>query len=193
MATANELPQIAIRQAVSHDFHRFRQRLMQIYLDAFTTGSYAHNAGQLTEFESYSYLCSILDDDGTGLMAFDSGLRAYPEFPIGFLLGSRPERDPLIAQTSIASYFHLDRCQYIAELAVDGFHRGRGVGHKLLSSYLESIDPVHTDAILVRTNDSDPRLVKFYESAGFRKLNEVSLQGGVIKKRYFAFCLKVST
>jgi GNAT superfamily N-acetyltransferase len=181
-----------VRRAQPGDLETFRQRLAQIYLDAFTTDGYARNVGRLTEAEIIDDCRELLSTNGLGFLAFDSGQFAHPAYPIGFLFGKPLRFDQLLENTGLPSVFDVNRCHYLAELAIDRGHRGRGVGHQLVASYLESLDRTATDAVLLRTNESDPRVHAFYRSVGFEKLDATALQRGMLAKRYFCYRMQVS-
>ncbi|NEP61218.1 MAG: GNAT family N-acetyltransferase [Symploca sp. SIO2G7] len=174
-----------IRPLVSDDLETHIKRLTQIYLDAFTIGSYSHNAGKENEPIAIEYLHKMIRVGGEALLAFDDGELAYPDYPIGFLFATPLTFDYLMLETSIPTKFNVERCRYIAELAVDRGHRRRGIARGLITTYVSSQDTSKTDAVLVRTNESNPNLLKLYDNAGFQKLDDTPLQHGYVKKRYF--------
>jgi hypothetical protein len=79
---------ITIRQIGQEELDRFQQRIVQIFLDAFTTDGFAFNAQRATEAKAVSYLQLLLAQDSVAFFAFDAVKVAYPYYPIGFLFGS---------------------------------------------------------------------------------------------------------
>jgi len=167
------------------DLHKYSHRLCQIFLDAFTTGDYAHNLNKLTPDHALSVMHSILgNDDGFGYAAFDRGKAASPHYPVGFVFGMSAIYDPLICQTEIAQEYGLKKCLYLAELAIDQGHKGRRIGQELVRA--ATILASHSKVpLIVRTNEHSDPLHKFYERCGFSKLKYTAFQAGSVEKRYF--------
>ncbi len=177
-----------MRQVARTDLDACEQRIVQIFLDAFTTDGFAFNAQRATEEQAIAYLQSLLAQGAMGFFAFDSGKVAYPRYPIGFLFGSTLAADPLLDQTRLAVDYEAARSGYIAEIAVDRGHRGRGVGQRLVDAYLSHCRENALLDVLVRTNDADQHLHRFYCSIGFTKLGATARQElpvGAVVKRYF--------
>ena len=110
--------EVIIRQVGPQDLDTFQQRIVQIFLDAFTTDGFAFNAQRATEAKAISYLRSLFAHSGVAFFAFDSGRIAYPYYPIAFLFGSTLSSDPLLSQTPIADAYDVTQCGYIAEVRV---------------------------------------------------------------------------
>jgi GNAT superfamily N-acetyltransferase len=188
--------EIIVRQVRQQELDKFQQRIVQIFLDAFTTDGFAFNAQRATEEKAVRYLRSLFAAGAVAFFAFDSGRVAYPSYPIAFLFGSILSSDPLLSQTPIANAYDVTQCGYIAELAVDRGHRGRGVGHRLIAAYLASCRERRLLDVLVRTNETDQHLHSFYASNGFKKLDITARQDirtpecCFVTKRYFHYSLR---
>ena len=180
-----------IRQVGQQDLDTFQQRIVQIFLDACTIDGFAFNAQRATEEKAVGYLQSLFAHGPVAFFAFDSGRVASPCYPIAFLFGSALSSDPLLSQTPIADAYDVTQCGYIAELAVDRGHRGRGVGHRLIEAYFAYCRERRLLDVLVRTSEADQHLHRFYASNGFRKLDITARQDirtpecSFIIKRYF--------
>lgn len=165
--------------------HKYSHRLCQIFLDAFTTGEYSHNAGKMDPEYTLGILHNILGKEkGFAFAAFDRGIVASPYYPIGFVFGMAAKYDSLIGQTSLGKKYSLGECLYLAELAVDKAHKGRKVGSALVREALNFSKRVKAP-LFVRTNERSPGLHDFYQGCGFSKLEDVAVQGENIEKRYF--------
>lgn len=180
-----------IRSLTYGDLKSYAQRLVQIFLDAFTTGGYAHNVDIENELTVDEYLHNMICGGGSALLAFDGGMLAHPQYPIGFLFATSLRCDELLDQTSIATTFNVEKCQYIASLAVDLGHKRRGIGQSLIATYLSSLDSNQTEAVFLRTNEADSGLHQFYQNAGFEKLDETALHYGFVPKRYFCYRFQI--
>ncbi len=99
------MSEIAIRQVGQSDLDTFRQRIVQIFLDAFTTDGFAFNAQRATEERAITYLRALLTQGAVAFFAFDSGKVAYPYYPIAFMFGSALLADPLLSQTRLAATY----------------------------------------------------------------------------------------
>ena len=76
-----------IRQVGQQDLDTFQQRIVQIFLDAFTIDGFAFNAQRATEEKAVGYLQSLFAHGPVAFFAFDSGRVASPCYPIAFLCG----------------------------------------------------------------------------------------------------------
>ncbi len=179
---------ISVRPVGQGDLDQVQQRLVQICLDAFTTDGFAFNAQRATEDKAIAYLQSLLAQGAVAFFAFDSGKVAYPRYPLAFLFGETLSADPLLSHTRLALQYDVERSGYIAEIAVDRGHRGRGVGQRLVETYLAYCREHSLLDVLVRTNEADQHLHRFYGSLGFTKLEATARQElptGDVIKRYF--------
>lgn len=99
--------------------------------------------------------------------------------------------EPSESQTPIADAYDVTRYGYIAEVAVDPGHRGRGVGHRLIDAYFAYCRERRLPDVLVRTNEADQHLHRFYAANGFKKLNIAARQDigtpecSFVTRRYF--------
>lgn len=185
---ARRAEEVIVRQVDQPDLDTFQQRIVQIFLDAFTTDGFAFNAQRATPERAISYLQSLFAQDAVAFFAFDSGKVAYPLYPIAFLFGSALSADPLLSQTPLAAKYDVQRSGYIAEIAVDRGHRGRGIGQRMIEAYLSLCRNRALFDVLVRTNDADQHLHRFYTAVGFTKLDitvQQELPTGSVTKRYF--------
>jgi hypothetical protein len=64
---------ITIRQIGQEELDRFQQRIVQIFLDAFTTNGFAFNAQRATEAKAVSSFQLLLAQDSVAFFAFDAG------------------------------------------------------------------------------------------------------------------------
>lgn len=157
-------------------------RLTQIFLDAFTTADYQAGAQRLSSSYVRDWLSGIHSRPlGSCLAAFDNGQYAHPNYACGFGLCMALSEDEFVTQTNLGQQFDLQTCLYIADLAIDLGHRGRGIGRALVQSIVDSSN----GPVFVRTNQHSPHLHVFYNQCGFTKLEETAYHPDGVQKQYF--------
>jgi ribosomal protein S18 acetylase RimI-like enzyme len=60
---------------------------------------------------------------------------------------------------------------YIANLAVDAAHRGKGIGTRLLQRCIADAEAAQASAVYISVSINNPRAQKLYQSLGFRVVN----------------------
>jgi GNAT superfamily N-acetyltransferase len=130
-----------IRPAQLADLQTFHERLLYIYVEVFTTGSYAHNIGAFEADDTIDYFRSILvERAGQGFLAFRTEADIHPDDLIGLLFAMPLAHDALFKHTNPGQAEAITRYHYLAELAVDRRYQGRGVGRRLVTTYLVSLN-----------------------------------------------------
>lgn len=138
-----------------YNYPRFRGKIVELYLNAFTTGDYA-------QYYSTATAESKLDElirKGSGNMAFIGDRLA------GVLLAFDLKKDhdfPTVSCPQIP----VDSSVYIAELMVHSNFRGRGVATDLMNNYLSQAAINCTDVVIRVWKDNKPAMM-LYKKMGF--------------------------
>jgi len=144
------------------NYPKFRSKILDLYLHAFTTGDYA-------QYIDPQKAESILDEmvrRGTGIMAFVVDrlagvalalpLQHDKEFPAGEV--------PVIP---------VDTSLYIAEVMVHADLRGRGIASMLINDLLTRAEGSYTDAV-IRVWEKNAPALSLYGKLGFHPVATIS-------------------
>ena len=138
-----------------YNYPRFRGKIIELYLHAFTTGDYAQ---YYTTEIAESKLDEIIKK-GSGEIAFIGDRLAG--VLMGFLL--KKEHD---FPTDSCPGIPLDSTIYIAELMVHSDFRGKGIAKKMINRYLTESTDNYTDAVIRVWKANKPAL-SLYRKLGF--------------------------
>lgn len=140
------------------NYPKFRGKIIDLYLNAFTSGEYA----QYIPAETAESTLDEMLRNGFGNMAFIDDrlagvLIALPllhdqEFP-------KEECPGIPVETSL----------YIAEVMVHAHFRGQGIASHLLETFLQQVEGVFTDVVIRVWDENEPAL-NLYEKLGFTQI-----------------------
>lgn len=144
------------------NYPKFRSKILELYLHAFTTGDDA----QYIDPQKAECTLDEMVRRGTGIMAFSinrlSGvalalpLRHDKEFPAGEV----PE-------------IPVDTALYIAEVMVHADLRGSGIASKLINDLLTRAEGTYTDAV-IRVWERNVPALSLYRKLGFHPVATIS-------------------
>lgn len=145
-----------------YNYPKFRAKIIDLYLNAFTTGEYAQH---IPDAAAESTLDEMLRN-GFGNMAFvdDRLAGALIAFPLEYDNEFPKEQCP---------DFPVETSLYIAEVMVNSDFQGRGIASRMLQTFLAEVKGNYTD-IVIRVWDENKPAVKLYEKLGFTPLATIS-------------------
>ena len=143
-------------------YYQQRQRLKNLYLEAFTEGISAQYIDE-KDAEIYLDQCFSL---GYGIFGF------FNDKLIAALISIPPSLDTQRPQT-IQSKFSDEDTEYIAEVLVDKEFRGQGLGKKLIQFYEDNLSK-STKHVLLRVWDKNEAAVGLYKKFGFKKCGSIT-------------------
>lgn len=146
-----------IRVIKPEDYIAHQEALLALYIDTFSTGkSFQYHDKE----ETQNYLQSIFND-GYGIFAFDENQL------IGAILLASLSFDSLLPDT-ILQNFDLKRSVYVAEMMVEKSQQGRGIGKKLLHTFLKTVDKKTVTNAFIRVWIENKAAVGLYKKMGFK-------------------------
>lgn len=144
------------------DFPVYKERLVNLYIRAFTEGKYAQYISENeaeNDWEKYFEIGEIyvaLHD-----VKLAGALVAYPLIWDKHL----PKQDLLSVEKSI----------YIAELMTDVTFQGKGIGTRLMNFFTENINREKYQTIVIRVWDENIPALSLYKKLGFQETG-ISIQ-----------------
>lgn len=141
---------------------KHKQRLKQLYMEAFTKGI---SAQHITSKEADVYLYTMFTN-GYGILGFSE------DDLVAVLISIPPSLDkerPIEIQNTYAD----TNTEYIAEVLVDENYRGMGLGKKLMQEF-ENFKNKSTKHILLRVWDQNEAAVNLYLKSGFHACGNIS-------------------
>lgn len=146
------------------NYPKFRGKIIDLYLNAFTTGKYA----QYIPLESAESTLDEMLRHGWGNMAFvdDKLAGVLIALPLSYDKDFPRDKCPQIpVETSV----------YIAEVMTHSGFRGKGVASELIKNFLQEAKNNYTDVIIRVWDENEPAL-SLYEKLGFEKLDAELVQ-----------------
>ncbi|MDD3788130.1 MAG: GNAT family N-acetyltransferase [Petrimonas sp.] len=146
------------------NYPKFRGKIIDLYLNAFTTGKYA----QHIPLESAESTLDEMLRHGWGNMAFvdDKLAGVLIALPLSYDKDFPRDKCPQIpVETSV----------YIAEVMTHSGFRGKGVASELIKNFLQEAKNNYTDVIIRVWDENEPAL-SLYEKLGFEKLDAELVQ-----------------
>lgn len=143
-------------------YPKFRRKIIDLYLHAFTTGEYA----QYIEPEAAESTIDAHVRRGFGMMAF------IEERLVGVLLCQPLSYDkefPAVAFPSIP----VKNCVYFAEVMVHANVRGKGVASQMINSQLISLPETYTDGV-IRVWEKNEAALRLYRKLGFAPFHTIT-------------------
>lgn len=143
------------------NYPKFREKILGLYLNAFTTGEHA----QYIPHESAESTLDEMLRNGWGNMAFAEGKLAgvLIAFPLSFDREFPRDRCPQVpVETSV----------YIAEVMTHSDFRGKGVASELFESFLQRVKDNYSDVVIRVWKENKPAL-SLYEKLGFQPVVDI--------------------
>ena len=153
----------SFKKLTSRNYSVLKDELLELYLQAFTTGEYA----QYVSRKDASWKLDEIQSIGSGVAAMLHGK------PAGALMGI-----PFALDTDFPADNHphipMEKTVYIAELMVHEDVRGQGIASALIHEFLENEkEKGITDAVIRVWIENIPA-VKLYEKLGFRRIEKIT-------------------
>lgn len=151
-----QLPQVRVFGLDQFNYPKFRGEIIDLYLNAFTTGEYA----QYIPMETAE---STLDESfrtGFGNMAF------VDERLAGVLIALPLLHDKEFSKEKCPE-IPIEKAVYIAEVMVHTNYRGKGIASQLIENLLEQASDVYVYAV-IRVWDENKPALSLYEKIGFK-------------------------
>ncbi len=142
--------------AGEHDFKKYKDSLLALYVNAFTSGkSFQYNNAE----ETLAYLKSIFQV-GYGVFALKNKDLA------GAILVTPLSFDKLVP-SEITSHFDVKRSVYIAEMMVEKSQQGQGIGKELLNYFWKTVDSKQYYNAFIRVWIENEAAMALYKKFGF--------------------------
>ena len=152
----------AIQILQPSDYPILRDSMIKMYLESFTTGEYAQHielldaSSRIDRLMEVGYaVIAMKDDELIGFSIFTS-LRIDEEFP-----------------TEDVDGIDVGRSLYIAEVLVNGNHRGKGIATMMINRILKSGARGYSQAVIRVWQNNKPALL-LYQKLGFRSIASIS-------------------
>lgn len=133
----------------------FRDKLIDLYLHAFTTGEYA----QYIASETVASLLEEMLQEGSGNMAF------VDDHLIGLLLTSPLKNDPYFPE-NMMSEIPVEQVIYIAEVMVHADYRGKGIASQMVKDLFQNLSKGYSHAV-IRVWEKNIPALELYKKLGF--------------------------
>ncbi|HBG58908.1 GNAT family N-acetyltransferase [Proteiniphilum sp. UBA1028] len=143
------------------NYPKFRSKILELYLHAFTTGEYA----QFIDPQKAEGMLDEMARKGTGVMAFING--SLSGVALAFSL-RHDQEFPSVKVPEVS----LDKTLYIAEVIVHADHRGRGVATTMISELLSQAAKSYTDTV-IRVWEMNVPALSLYKKMGFRPVASI--------------------
>jgi len=169
------------------DFDNYEKEILDIYMDAGTTG---YMEQHLDKDKEKNYISKCFDE-GYGLFAIKDSML------IGFMI-MMPLKYDLLLPDSIKQKYNPEKCLYVAEMAVHKEFRGNGVGTKLMNKFIKTVDVGKYEFLFIRSWRNNKPAISFYQKFGFilgdiikqNKIKKDRKTKFVIEKQYLSMPLK---
>ncbi|MDO5664363.1 MAG: GNAT family N-acetyltransferase [Bacteroidia bacterium] len=151
--------QIRVFRLDQFNYPKFRKKIIDLYLNAFTTGEYA----QYIPLESAESTLDEMLRNGWGNMAFVGDKLA------GVLIALPLSHDNDFPHNKCFR-IPVESSLYIAEVMTHSDFRGKGVASKLIENFLEEAKDNYTD-VVIRVWDKNEPALSLYEKMGFERMD----------------------
>lgn len=153
---------ITIKALAPSDYAMFRDSMIEMYLESFTTGEYA----QHIEPSDASSQVDSLVDGGYAMVALEG------DKLIGFSIFTPLQYDKEFPKDS-CNDIDYETSLYIAEVVVDINYRGRGVATMMINKILESGAQSYSGAVIRVWQNNKPALL-LYQKLGFKSIASIT-------------------
>ncbi|WP_352421107.1 N-acetyltransferase [Proteiniphilum sp.] len=156
---------VRIYELDKYNYPQFRDKLIELYLHAFTTGDY----GQCITRGKVEATLDELLRDGYGWMAFAA------DCLMGLVVTLPLEKDPGFP-AGMCPTIPVEQSVYIAEVMVHADYRGRGIASEMLESCLRNEAKNHLYAV-IRVWEKNKPALELYRKLGFLPI------AGIVQKK----------
>ncbi|OJV86345.1 MAG: hypothetical protein BGO34_04975 [Bacteroidia bacterium 44-10] len=156
---------VRIYELDKYNYPTFRDKLIELYLHAFTTGDY----GQFITRETAEATLDDMLRDGCGRMAFAA------DCLMGLVITLPLEKDPGFP-ADICPMIPVKLSIYIAEVMVHANYRGRGIASKMVESQLRKEAKNYLYAV-IRVWEKNKPALELYRKLGFLPI------AGIVQKK----------
>ncbi|WP_298653761.1 N-acetyltransferase [uncultured Proteiniphilum sp.] len=153
---------IRIYELDEFNYPKFRSKLIDLYLHAFTTGEYA----QYIAPETVEVTLDGVLRDGSGCMAF------VGDWLVGLLASLPLRRDPDFPVEECPG-IPVGQTVYIAEVMVHADYRGRGIASRMMECLLRKVSEDYSYAV-IRVWEKNRPAVELYKKLGFVPIAGIS-------------------
>jgi diamine N-acetyltransferase len=163
------------------EYNNYKERLLQLYLDSFSTGFSAQAVDPITTGQ---YLDDLFEE-GYGIIVIEE------QELLGALITTPLHFDQLIPE-KIKQNILIDDCVYIAEMMVTEKFRGKGLGKQLLEEFIQTVDKNRFKNAFIRVWVENISAISLYRKMGYQdyayidqmKTNPVTNDSFVMHKVY---------
>lgn len=152
---------VRIYELDEFNYPKFRSKLVDLYLHAFTTGEYA----QFIAPETVEVTLDGMMRDGSGCMAF------VGDRLVGLLAALPLKNDPDFPQEACPG-IAIEKAVYIAEVMVYADYRGRGIASQMVESLLRKASKDYSYAV-IRVWEKNKPALELYKKQGFIPIAEI--------------------
>jgi diamine N-acetyltransferase len=140
----------------------YSDEIAKLYVEAFSTGL----SQQYIDLAALTLYIEMMLKEGSALLAIENNTVC------GAILSCPLKFDKLLPP-EIRRKFCVQNCIYLAEMMVGEEKRGQGVGKKMMSKFLETIDKsLFTDAFIRVWEENIPAL-NLYKKMGFEPISSI--------------------
>lgn len=140
----------------------YSDEIASMYIQAFSTGI----SQQHIDTEELTRYINLMLKEGSALLAVEGNTVC------GAILSCPLQHDKLLPD-DIRQNFNIQKCVYLAEMMVQEKKRGQGIGKKMMSRFLETIDKSRfTDAFIRVWEENIPALT-LYKRMGFEPISTI--------------------
>lgn len=141
----------------------YGQQITEQYIRIFSAGQSA----QLVDKEAVTIYIDATLTQGYAVLAFDNDVL------VGSLLSTPLMYDKELP-TEIISTFNIEKCIYIAELMVEEYMRGMGIGRQLLDVFYNQIDREAYSDVFIRVWEQNKGALRLYEQSGYKSIASIA-------------------
>ena len=141
----------------------YSNEIASMYIEAFSTGiSQQHiNLAELTLY------INLMLKEGGALLAIENNTVC------GTILSCRLGLDKLLPD-DIRHNFNIHKCIYLAEMMVLEKKRGQGIGKKMMSKFLETVDKSKFTDVFIRVWEENIPALNLYKKMGFEPISSIN-------------------
>ena len=134
----------------------YRNEIIELYVEAFSSGL---SQQEINRDELNSHIDEIFEN-GYALLALENSR------VIGVILSCPLQLDKLLPE-KISQNYLIEKCIYVAEMMVNASLRGEGIGSKLFTMFLETVDKLCYSDAFIRVWDKNTPAINLYRKMGF--------------------------
>lgn len=144
-----------------NSYSQYREKLIGLYLHAFTTGDFAQHIPAAEAGRTLDYL----NENGVGTVCL------VEDVPVAMLFWHPLAADVDFPKTGLL-HIEAEKCAYIAEVVVHSDWRGHGIASWMIESALKQISRNFSSTV-IRVWDKNVPAVALYRKMGFREIASI--------------------